>query len=743
MEDVLIPVQAERLRYHYPQHPTGLQPVSLSVDAGERWLIAGPSGCGKSTLARCLTGLIPHLYHGTLEGEVRLNGLLTTETPLWQLAEQAGLVFQNPPAQMLAHSVEDEIIAGLENLDLPRSAISERLEEALQRFGLSAMRARSPQTLSGGEQQKLALAAIMARRPPVLVLDEPLSMLDAKAATELVDHLADLSAGGASLVVCEHREEYLHRLPGLRTLRLTDGLREPATDLLPLASPAAPPFRLDVSGLTVALGGRPVLNGMGFSLAGGQVVAIVGRNGVGKTTLLRALAGLQPHAGIVSVGGQAPDFGMVFQNADLQLFNATVRDEILYRVPNPDVALYNWLLAALGLDRYQDTPPLLLSEGEKKRVALATVLMRGPRHGLLLDEPSLGQDAAHKTMLMRLCHALAQGGRLVILTTHDLQLAAQADRLLLLGAEGFVAEGPPAAVLRSETPWQRIGLPVPEWVTDSLPPVVETAAPISTAPQPASVPAPAPAQPEETRPWWRRLRGPRRLRQPSLVENSPLRRADPRAKLALSLCASLAVMLDLEHLLAFTGVYLLLLGWARLLPQAARQVWRLKWVLILLFAVDWLFVSPDLAWIVSLRIIVLTGLFALLFSTTTPAELRLALEWARVPYRYAFSLTLAFQSVGLLDDEWRAIREAQRARGAWFPPGGWRDLTERVRDLVSLSVPAVVLVTKLAWAMTEAAYARGFDSPHRKPYRVLSMRPMDWILLCATAAVAAVLLIWR
>jgi energy-coupling factor transporter ATP-binding protein EcfA2/energy-coupling factor transporter transmembrane protein EcfT len=495
----------------------------------------------------------------------------------------------------------------------------------------------------------------------------------------------------------------------------------------------------------VALGGRPVLNGMGFSLAGGQVVAIVGRNGVGKTTLLRALAGLQAHAGSVSVDGQTPDVGMVFQNADLQLFNASVHDEILYRVPDPDEALYEWLLAALGLDRYQDTPPLLLSEGEKKRVALATVLMRRPRHGLLLDEPSLGQDAAHKAMLIRLCHALAQSGRLVILTTHDLQLAAQADRLLLLGADGFVAEGPPAVVLRSEGPWQRIGLPVPHWVTDALPPPVIPGADATKNPAPARPDSSPSAQIDNSRrrPWWRRLRGSRRLRQPSLVENSPLRRTDPRTKLALSLCASLAVMLDMEHLLAFTGLYILLLLWARLLPQAARQVWRLKWVLILLFAVDWIFVSPDLAWIVSLRIIVLTGVFALLFSTTTPAELRLALEWAHVPYRYAFSLTLAFQSVGLLDDEWRAIREAQRARGAWFPPTGWRNLTERVRDLVALSVPAVVLVTKLAWAMTEAAYARGFDSPHRKPYRVLAMRPMDWVILCATAAVAAVLLMWR
>ncbi|OGO04246.1 MAG: hypothetical protein A2Y73_04140 [Chloroflexi bacterium RBG_13_56_8] len=229
----------------------------------------------------------------------------------------------------------------------------------------------------------------------------------------------------------------------------------------------------------------------------------------------------------------------------------------------------------------------------------------------------------------------------------------------------------------------------------------------------------------------------------ALVEDSPLRRVDPRAKLALSLCASLAVMLSLEKLAAFMGIYVMLLLWARLFPEAARQVWRLKWVLIVLFAVDWIFVSLDLAVVITLRLILLAGVFALFFSTTTPAELRLALEWLHVSYRYAFSLSLAFQSVGLLDDEWRAIREAQRARGAWSLPTGWRDLVARVRDLVALSVPAVVMTTKRAWSMTEAAYARGFDSPRRQPFRHLAMSRLDWLLLAGTLTVAALLLLWR
>jgi energy-coupling factor transporter ATP-binding protein EcfA2 len=510
-------VRAEKAAYRYPQHNHGLAPISLSVEPGERVLVTGPSGCGKSTLARCLTGLIPHLYHGTLEGEVWLDSLRTADAPLWQLAERAGLVFQNPAAQMLAHSVEEEVVFGLENLGLPRQVIGERVEETLARFGLREMRERSPQTLSGGEQQKLALAAITARQPPVLVLDEPLSMLDGTAADELVAHLADLADAGTAVIACEHREEYLQSIPGLCTLRL-DGpvpgdIEALALGLRPAGAVAR---RLEVEGLSVSLGGRPILRDLGFSLESGQVVAVVGRNGVGKTTLLRALAGLQKHEGSVRMNGSQPDhsagslpdcsagsqpdrsagsrpdrsassrpdrsassrpdrsassrpdLGLVFQNADLQLFNASVREEILFRVPDPDMELYAWLLAALGLACYEQAPPLLLSEGEKKRVALATVLMRRPRHGILLDEPSLGQDAAHKAMLVRLARSLAGAGQLVILTTHDLPLAAQADRLLLLGPDGFVAGGPPAEVLYDEAAWASLGLSVPDWVLPAL-----------------------------------------------------------------------------------------------------------------------------------------------------------------------------------------------------------------------------------------------------------------------------------
>lgn len=457
-------IRAKDLTYRYIQSEHGIPPISLEISPGEIVHLHGESGSGKSTLARCLTGLIPHLYRGELGGDVWINGKRTINAELWQLAEQVGLVFQNPAAQMLALTVEEEIIFGLENLGLPVAEITRRVEETLTRFDLHPFRDRAPHTLSGGEQQKVALAAMMARRPPVLVLDEPLSMLDTTAATELIERLIRLAAEGTTIIICEHRAEYLHPIPNLRTVTLPGrNTPEPLPPIHPTNGKTPPALTLHASKLGVAIGQKTIFAGLDFSARGGEITAVVGRNGAGKTTLLRALAGLQKFSGKVSINGETPDLGLVFQNADLQLFNATVRDEILYRLPNPDLARYRRLLEVLGLNRYEETPPLLLSEGEKKRVALATVLMRRPQHGVLLDEPSLGQDARHKTHLLHLARLLANEGQLVVLTTHDLPLAAQADRLLLLGSTGIVADGSPETVFADTQAWKSIGLTVPNW----------------------------------------------------------------------------------------------------------------------------------------------------------------------------------------------------------------------------------------------------------------------------------------
>lgn len=228
-----------------------------------------------------------------------------------------------------------------------------------------------------------------------------------------------------------------------------------------------------------------------------------------------------------------------------------------------------------------------------------------------------------------------------------------------------------------------------------------------------------------------------------LVERSPLRRVDPRVKLTLCLGLSLALMLPVEKVALVLVFYAILLWWARLLSISMWQLWRMRWALIVLFGLDWWLVGIDLAILVSLRLLLMAGTFTIFFNTTTSEELRMALEWIHAPYRLAFSLSLAFQALDLMESEWHMIRDAQRARGAWEPVSGWRSIVENMRDMVALTVPAVVLTAKRAWAMTETAYARGFDSPHRQPLQRLSMIHLDWLLLAVMWGFLVVLTLWK
>ena len=176
-------------------------------------------------------------------------------------------------------------------------------------------------------------------------------------------------------------------------------------------------------------------------------------------------------------------------------------------------------------------------------------------------------------------------------------------------------------------------------------------------------------------------------------------------------------------------VFAVIIVYARLFKQTLQQIYRILWILILLFVVDWLVVSPDLAVIIVFRLCLMVGVFTIFFSTTTSTELEQALQSLGIPYRYAFSLSLAFQSINILGDEWRTIQEAQQARGIRLAGKWTSQFKEKIRELVAFTVPAIVLTTRRAWAVTEAAYARGYDSPMRKSYRRLSLKLVDWLVI--------------
>lgn len=200
-------VEARRLSFTYEgsENPS-IRDVNLSIDEGEFVILTGPSGCGKTTLCRCLNGLIPHFYHGRLEGEVAVMGLDVKSHSTQELARYVGLVFQNPENQLFSLTVERELAFGPENLGLPRSETRRRVEWAMRKLNLHGIKDRPPYELSGGQQQKVAIASILTMQPKIIVLDEPTSFLDPKSAVELLSLISSLNKElDMTVMLVEHR----------------------------------------------------------------------------------------------------------------------------------------------------------------------------------------------------------------------------------------------------------------------------------------------------------------------------------------------------------------------------------------------------------------------------------------------------------------------------------------------------------------------------------------------------------
>ncbi len=228
-----------------------------------------------------------------------------------------------------------------------------------------------------------------------------------------------------------------------------------------------------------------------------------------------------------------------------------------------------------------------------------------------------------------------------------------------------------------------------------------------------------------------------------LVPESPLRHVDPRVKLVLCLLVALSVMLPLERLALFWCIFIASVFAVRLGAEMLYQIRRIALILIILLVLDWGTIGPAFALLITLRFTLVVSAFTIFFATTSPEEFRLALERIGFPYAYAFALSLAFLSIAIMVEEWQNILEAQRSRGAWREMQGLRRIGDQLHNLVALGVPAIVLTVKRAWTFTEAAYTRGFDSPHRRPYRALVMRRVDWMLGIGSLAAIGLIFFYR
>jgi energy-coupling factor transporter ATP-binding protein EcfA2 len=430
-----------RLTYSYPgAAQPALRDVCFELEDGLT-VVAGPSGGGKSTLLRVFNGLVPHFHGGRIAGSASVGGLDIVMTPTRNLARTVGFVFQDPELQTVYNVVDREVAFGLENIGLPPREMAGRVDEALHAAGVEHLLGRTVRTLSGGERQRVALASALAMRPRLVILDEPTSQLDPDGAALVLAAVLKMVREGRHAVVSEHRLERLLHDAG--ALVLVDGGAIERTDparwrprQVPARAPRLTPVGGDawsLQGVSAGFNGKIVLDGIDLSGRDGEVVALSGPNGGGKTTLLRLIAGtLAPQAGTVE---RSPGrIAYLPQNPTALLHRPTVTDEVKLTLERAgENESPRAILGELGLLAVADRYPRDLSCGERQRAALATVLAGMPRL-VLLDEPTRGMDSAARDALVGLVARLRDSGAALVLATHDAELrTALADRVIQVG----------------------------------------------------------------------------------------------------------------------------------------------------------------------------------------------------------------------------------------------------------------------------------------------------------------------
>ncbi|MGW4273939.1 ABC transporter ATP-binding protein [Streptomyces seoulensis] len=520
-----------------------LRDVDLTVEEGELCLVVGHTGVGKSTLLGAVNGLVPHFTGGTLYGRVVVDGRDTARHPPRELADVVGVVGQDPLDGFVTDTVEEELAYAMEQLAVPPATMRKRVEETLDLLGLADLRHRALHELSGGQQQRVAIGSVLTAHPRILVLDEPTSALDPTAAEEVLASVTRLVHDlGVTVLLAEHRLErvvqYADRvihLPGdgrvvagrpdeiFRTssiappivelgraagwsplpLSIRDARRSAAPLRTRLAGAAAPPpvrrapdagraELLTARGVTVAYHGVPAVREVDLALRGGEVTALMGRNGSGKSSLLWALQGSGSRtAGSVSVaapGGPQPQdprkpsaararqdprkppaaqarqdprklpaararqlVGLVPQTPTDLLYLESVKQELdqadAESATGPDGIRARALLDRLAPGIPDTTHPRDLSEGQKLALVLAIQLTAAPAV-VLLDEPTRGLDYRAKSALIGIVDDLAAEGRSVVVSTHDVEFVARAaDRVVVMAEGDVVADGPTTEVI--------------------------------------------------------------------------------------------------------------------------------------------------------------------------------------------------------------------------------------------------------------------------------------------------------
>ena len=445
-------IELEQVSFRYAETETeALKNISLKVDRGKCVVLSGGSGCGKTTVTRLVNGLIPSFYPGELSGTVKINEENIAGREPHELAAQIGSVFQNPRTQFFSTDTDSEIVFGMENCGISYEEMHHRYEQTINDLNLENLCGRDIFSLSGGEKQQIAFGSVYALSPEIYVLDEPSANLDRVATLRLRNLLLQLKNSGKTLLISEHRLYYLRdvadqvalmkdgRLTGLYDMEELAfapveslnrmGLRT-LWDIEVSPSPISYTTRdsaLEIRNLSVKRGKKTVLKNINISADYGDIVGIIGENGIGKTTLARTICGLmKENTGDIYLAGQRMNIRMrkqfaflVMQDPNYQLFSDSVIGEMALtasgEMPNPEDV--RRILSALELTSVQGRHPLSLSGGQKQRLCVALAAL-SPARILFFDEPTSGLDFENMNRVAKMLKELSKK-KTIIVISHD------------------------------------------------------------------------------------------------------------------------------------------------------------------------------------------------------------------------------------------------------------------------------------------------------------------------------------